>query len=323
MTEKVTSLSENAQGEAVDPGRGNGFRKVRRWIKKDYGCYLFLLPVIFGFFVFTAYPVLSSLLYSFTNYNGVFFSKFGAFNFAQLFDPSEFGLFKDVAFSFGITFLWALISIPLGMVLSFLVALLVNKEVKGVGVFRLLYYMPTIIPGIAISFIWADVFREAGIANQFLAVLGLPSSQWLEGENTALGTLVLTGVWGIGGNVIMWLAALRNIGPELYEAASLDGAGYFTKLFRITIPMCTPMIFYNLINAFIAAMQAFDVYAMVGRGPNDCLYFISIRIYETAFGGSNQYGLACAMGWLMFVVIAILTLILFKTNKWVNYGEGE
>lgn len=320
MLEKVQTVAKPRAGSAGGPNHGNKFFK---WLKKDYGCYLFLLPVILGFFIFTVYPVISSLLYSFTDYNGIFFSKIGAFNFAKLFDPSENGLFKGVAFSFGITFLWAIISIPLGMVLSFMVALLVNREVKGVGVFRLLYYMPTIIPGIAMSFIWADVFREAGLANQLLLTLGLPTSKFLEGENTALATLILTGVWGIGGNIIMWLAALRNIGPELYEAASLDGAGYFTKLFRITIPMSTPMIFYNLINALIAAMQAFDVYAMVGRGPNDCLYFISIRIYETAFGGSNQYGLACSLGWLMFIVIAALTLVMFKTNKWVNYGEGE
>lgn len=296
---------------------------VGKWLKRDYGSYLFLLPVIIGFFVFTAYPVISSLFYSFTDYNGIFFTQVGAFNFAKMFDTSIYGLFKDVFGSFGITFLWAIISIPMGMVLSFMVALLVNREVKGVGVFRLLYYMPTIIPGIAMSFIWADVFRSAGIANQFLIAFGLPTSMFLESEKTALATLILTGVWGIGGNIIMWLAALRNVGPELYEAASLDGAGYFTKLFRITIPMCTPMIFYNLINMMIAALQAFDVYAMVGRGPNDCLYFISIRIYETAFGGSYQYGLASAMGWLLFVVIALLTGIAFKTNKWVNYGEGN
>lgn len=294
-----------------------------KWIKRDYGCYLFLLPVIVGFFVFTAYPVVSSLLYSFTDFNGIFFSHVGFFNYVNMFDPSIYGLFKEVFGSFGITFLWAAISIPMGMILSFMVALLVNREVKGVGVIRLLYFMPTIIPGIAMSFIWADVFREAGIANQFLSGLGLPTSQFLESEDTALGTLVLTGVWGIGGNIIMWLAALRNVGPELHEAASLDGAGYFKKLFKITIPMCTPIIFYNLINMLIAAMQAFDVYAMVGRGPNDCLYFISIRIYETAFGGSNQYGLASAMGWMMFAVIAILTLLAFKTNKWVNYAEGD
>ncbi len=321
MAEKIKTAARIAETGNNNPiRRQNGFLK---WLKRDYGCYLFLTPIILGFFVFTVYPVLSSLLYSFTDYNGVFFTKIGAFNFQKLFDPSIYGLFKGVSYSFGITFLWALISIPLGMVLSFMVALLVNKEVKGVGVFRLLYFMPTIIPGIAMSFVWADVFREAGIANQFITALGFAPSKFLEGENTALATLILTGVWGIGGNIIMWLAALRNIGPELYEAASLDGAGYFTKLFRITVPMSTPMIFYNLINAFIAAMQAFDVYAMVGRGPNDCLYFISIRIYETAFGGSNQYGLACAMGWLMFAVIAALTLVMFKTSKWVNYGEGE
>ena len=302
-------------------GGSNRPSKLLKWIKKDYGCYLFLLPMIIGFFIFTAYPVITSLIYSFTDYNGLFYTKLGLENYQNMFDFSFSGLGKDVFKSFGVTFEWALISIPLGLVLSFMLALLASKEVKGVGVYRLLFYMPTIIPSIAISFIWADTFSSDGLANQLLLSLGLPLSMWLEGESTALWTLILTGVWGIGGNMIMWLASLRNIPPELYEAASLDGAGYFTNLFRITIPLCTPMIFYNLLNALIGAMQAFDVYAMVGHGPNDSLYFISIRIYETAFGSGNEYGLACAMGWLMFAVIAVLTLIMFKTNNWVNYGE--
>lgn len=291
------------------------------WIKKDYGCYLFIMPAILGFFIFTAYPVFTSFFYSLTDYNSIFYTKIGLENYIKMFDRGVSGMFYDVFGSFGITFLWALISIPLGLILSFALSLLVVKEIKGIGVFRLLYYMPTIIPGIAISFIWADTFRADGIANQFLLRMGLPTSTWLEGESTALWTLIFTGVWGIGGNMIMWLAALRNVPPELYEAASLDGSGYFSNLFRITIPLCTPIIFFNLINAMIGALQAFDVYAMVGHGPNDSLYFISIRIYETAFGGSNLYGLACAMGWLLFVVIAILTLLAFKTNNWVNYGE--
>ncbi len=296
-------------------------QRLWKWIRHDWGCYVFLSPMIIGFFIFTAYPVITSLIYSFTDYNGIYYTAFGFENYAKIFDFSDMGLGVGVFRSFGITFAWALVSIPLGLVLSFLLALLASKEIKGIGVIRLLYYAPTIIPSIAISFIWADVFRSDGIANQFLALFGLPASLWLEGEGTAFLTLILTGVWGIGGNMIMWLAALRSIPPELYEAASLDGSGRLSNLFRITVPLCTPMIFFNLINAMIAALQAFDVYAMVGHGPNESLYFISIRIYETAFGGSNQYGLACSLGWLMFVVIALLTAILFKTNHWVNYGD--
>ncbi len=297
-----------------------GFKK---WIKRDYGCYLFLLPIILGFAIFTAYPVISSLFYSFTDYNGIFFSHVGFMNFKQIFSLGYGGLLKDVAFSFGITFLFAIVSVPLNLVLGYVVALICNREVKGVRVFRLLYYMPTIIPGVAMALLWADVYSINGIANQFLSVFGL-HSQFLEGENSALLTLWFTGLWGIGGSVIMWLAALRNIPPEMYEAADLDGARYFTKLFKITVPMSTPMIFYNLINALIGALQSFDTYAMVGRGPNDCLYFIAVRIYETAFGGSNQYGLASALGWLLFAVIAILTVFMFLSNKsWVNYGEGD
>ena len=297
-----------------------GFKK---WIKRDYGCYLFLLPIMSGFFIFTVYPVVSSLFYSFTDYNGIYFSHVGFFQYQKIFSLGYGGMLKDVAYSFGITFLYAIIAVPLGMVLGYVVALICNREVKGVRVFRLLYYMPTIIPGVAMALLWADVFSLNGIANQFLDLFGL-HSKFLEGEDSAFATLLFTSLWGIGGSVIMWLASLRNIPPEMYEAADLDGARYFTKLFKITVPMSTPMIFYNLINAIIGALQSFDTYAMVGRGPNDCLYFIAVRIYETAFGGGNQYGLASALGWLLFAVIAILTMIMFFTNKsWVNYGDGE
>ena len=179
-------------------GGSNRPNKLLKWIKKDYGCYLFLLPAILGFFIFTAYPVIASLIYSFTDYNGLFYTKLGLENYQTMFDFSFSGLGKDVFKSFGVTFEWALISIPLGLVLSFMLALLASKEVKGVGVYRLLFYMPTIIPSIAISFIWADTFSSDGLANQLLLSLGLPPSMWLEWESTALWTLILTGVWGIG-----------------------------------------------------------------------------------------------------------------------------
>lgn len=294
------------------------WERFKLWIKKDYGCYLFLMPAIIGFFVFTAYPVLSSLIYSMTDFNGIFYTKFGFDNYVQIFNFGPAGKAKEILGAFWLTFRWAIISIPLGMVLSFGVALLVQREIKGVAVVRLLYYMPTIIPGIAAAIVWKDIFNsEGGLVNQWLINLGLQPQMWFDSDGSAVWTLILTGVWGIGGNMIMWLAALRNVPPELYEAASLDGAGAIGKLFRITVPLCTPIIFYNLINAMIAALQSFDVYAI----SQEHLKFISVVIYTTAFGGSNQYGLACSIGWVLFVVIAALTLITFKTNGWVNYGD--
>lgn len=290
--------------------------RFKIWIKRDYGCYLFLMPAIIGFFVFTAYPVIASIFYSLTDYNGIFFKEFGFQNFAQIFNFGPAGLGKDIIGSFGLTFMWAIISIPLGMVLSFFLALLVEKETKGIGVIRLLYYMPTIIPGIAMAFVWRDVFGTDGLANQLLTTMHLPTSQWFFSKDTAVWTLILTGIWGIGGNMIMWLAALRNVPPELYEAASLDGSGRFMNLFRITVPLCTPIIFFNLINAMIASLQSFDVYAI----SQDHLQFISVKIYNAAFS-NNQLGLACAIGWILFVVIALLTLITFKSSGWVNYGD--
>lgn len=297
--------------------------KIVLWFKKNYISYIFLMPAILGFFIFTIYPVSASFFYSFTDYNGMFATKFGLFNFADIFDSSISGRWAEISKSFGITFLWSVVSVPFGMILSFSLSLFVFKEVKGIKIIRLLYYLPCIIPGIAISLLWADMFSENGLINTWLVSIGLHANTFFDGENTAFLTLLLTQVWLIGGGMIMWLAALNNIPNTLFESAKIDGAGYFRTLFKITIPMCTPIIFFNLVNAIIVSLQIFDSYAMVGVGPKESLKFINIYIYTIAFVGSGtQKGFACAVAWLLFLVIAIITVFTFKTNKWVYYGDG-
>ena len=305
------------------PKKNKTNSKILKDIRKGYSNWLFMSPFIIGFSVFVVYPILMSLFYSFTDYNGIVIHKIGFFNYADIFDFGKFGLGREVFKSFALTGIYAVISIPVNIVLSYSLALVLHKAIPGIKVLRLLCYLPVLIPGIVAGQIWIDMLLyPTGLINQWLSVLGLPMNTFFSAEKTQLATLLVTSQWGIGGGMIVWLAALSNIPPTLYEAAEIDGAKYFRKLFSITIPMSSPIIFYNLICSLIACLQIFDSYAYLGRGENDATYFISIRVYVTAFvGDAHEYGLACSMAWILFVIIAALTGVMFKTSKWVFYGE--
>lgn len=301
--------------------------KFIKWIKSEYGYYLFLTPFILGFAIFVAYPLIMSLIYSFTDFNGSFYNEFGVFQYKKIFDFSQYGYGKDIAKSFGLTFLYAVTSIPLNLVLSYSLALFLKKEIKGVKVLRLLFYLPVLIPSIAFGQIWVDMLAYSstsagGIINQMLTNLHLPKLTFYSAEKTQFITFLLTSQWGIGGGMIIWLAALKNVSTEIYEAADIDGANGFVKLFKLTVPMTTPIIFYNVICSVIGCLQVFDSYAYVGRGINGAMDFISVRIYCTAFEGTkNEYGFACAMAWILFIVIGFLIAVMFKTSRWVFYGD--
>jgi multiple sugar transport system permease protein len=226
------------------------------------------------------------------------------------------------------TFLFAAINVPLGLVLGYLVALLVNNKVKGVSVFRMLFYLPVVIPGVAGGILWRDIFNsEYGVMNQIFTALGLPASRFFEVPETAMATLIFTTVWGVGGGMIIWLAAFKNIPATLYEAAKIDGAGRFRQLLAITLPLSTPMIFYNLITGVIGSLQIFSTFIIAGgsngKGPDDSMYFIAVKIYNEAFNsGAFRFGYASALGWVLFVIIGILTAVIFRSSKWVYYAEG-
>ena len=297
-------------------------KTVWKQIKNGYSNWLFLLPVIIGLSVFTLYPVIQSFVYSLTDFNGLTVRKIGFMNYADIFDFGKYGYGREVWKSFRATFIYTLISIPVNLVLSFTLALALHKNIPGIKVLRLLFYLPVLIPGIVGGQIWIDILSyPTGLFNQWLGRLGLPVQTFFTSEKTQFSTLLVISQWGVGGSMIVWLAALSNIRPSLYEAADLDGASYLKKLFKITLPMCTPIIFYNLINLAIMCLQVFDSYAYLGRGINDGLYFISVRIYLTAFGDAHQYGLACALAWILFCIIGLLTVVMFKTSKWVYYDE--
>ena len=291
-------------------------------IKDSVPGWIFVLPLVVGMLVFTLYPVLKSLIYSFHRYIDASVYEFIGFgNFRLMFtDDSE-----EILKVFSNTFLYAIITVPLNLFLSYFLAVIVNQKIRGVNVFRVLYYLPVVSPGVISGVIFSQMFDNTnfGLFNSVLKSLGRSEPfPFFTCEKTAMFSAVLMNFWTIGASMILWLSALKNIPQGLYEAAKIDGAGVWTRVFKITIPMSTPMIFYNLITSIIGALQsnATMVYAPNGgRGEGDSLYFIAVKIY-TEFA-SGYYGYASAVAWVLFVVIAILTFITFKTNKWVYTGD--
>ena len=305
--------------------RKNGKKLLAKcWIevKKSYVCYIFLLPVILGLLIFTISPIIQSFYFSLFDYDFMYNMEFiGLDNYKFIFTVE----WESILQSFKATFIYAFFSVLVNISLSYLLAYFLSKKYYGVGLLRVLIYLPCIIPPIASSLLWLDIFDvDFGILNQLLTNIGLPKCQWLESADTAMFTLIFMGLWSLGGGMVLWLAAFKNIDATLYEAADLDGASALRKFFVLTVPMTTPMIFYNLIVGLVGGLQVFGSFLMTadGKGPEGTLYFMAVRIFKESFEKFN-FGYASALAWVLFAVIAILSFILFKTNKWVFVGKDN
>lgn len=305
--------------------------RKRNDFKSRVGWFLFILPVVLGILIFSLYPIVISLYYSFFKiYTGTTnlpqwsvvegFSNFGLFNYQKLFrDP-------EVWLSLRITFTYSIIVVPSCLILSFFLALRLNSKVKGVGVFRMIYYLPVIIPSTIWGLLWRDFFdTRFGLGNAIFTRLGLPSQTFFTSASTALPTFMSIQLWTLGASMILWLSALKNVPESLIEAAKLDGANGFLRLIYVIIPMCSSILFYNIVTGIIGAIQTLGpvmtLMGSSGAGPDNSLLFFAYKIYGTAFS-SWQMGYACALAWFMFVIIAALTGLIFKTSKWVYYGDG-
>lgn len=299
-------------------------RKKR--FKDNYFNLVYMIPVLTGIFLFTFLPMGVSLYYSFVRVdllspvqdNGPFTWE----NYASLFQGQRF---KDMFHSYYITFRFTFVVGGISFVGSYIVALLLNQKMRGMKTFRILFYLPCLIPAIASTLLWNGITRETGYFNLILTKLGMePYSFYTKNETVFITQIALSG-WGFSGGMIMWLAQFKNIPNDLYEEARLSGAGYFKQLFHITIPLSTSMIFYNLIMSIIANLQSFGAYAtylQYNRPPD--LRFVGLLIYETAYTGMYDISLACAYSWVLFLVIGALTFIVLKTSKqWVYYAEDN
>jgi multiple sugar transport system permease protein len=215
--------------------------------------------------------------------------------------------------------------VPLTLALAFLVALLLNTKTRGIALFRTLYYLPSIVPAVANAVLWMWIFNsEFGLLNLLLNKLGVDKVLWLQNPNTALPALILMSLWSLGGVMIIYLAGLNGIPEQLYEAASIDGAGSVTKFFRITLPMMTSVIFFNLILQIIGSFQVFTAsYLMTQGGPNYATTFYVLYLFDNAFS-YFEMGYASALAWVLFFIILMLSLLVFRSgSSWVYYEEGS
>jgi multiple sugar transport system permease protein len=237
-------------------------------------------------------------------------------------------IFHDELFyqSLKVTFIFALVSVPLYQIVSILIALLLNMRTRGMKFFRLIYFMPSIIPAVAVSMMWIMIFNpEYGILNRALAWFGIEGPAWLQDPNYALGALIVMGIWGVGNTIIIYLSGLQGVPEELYEAAQLDGAGAFRRFMSVTVPMISPTIFFNLIMGIIGGFQYFtQAFVMTNGGPLNSTLFYNLYLYNKAFV-SFEMGYASALSWILFAIILIFTLIVIRSSSmWVYYnGDDE
>ncbi len=302
--------------------------KIKKTIKNSYTGWLFNLPLFIGLAVFTLVPVVLSLYDSFFKYDGLNAREWvGMGNYSRIFA----GIFngesgdRDMQKVVINTLVYTVVSIPVNLVASYFLALLVNNSLKGVTAYRIFYYLPCMIPAVAGGLLWADMFDGTyGIFNKILGFFGLGPYQFFKYEDMrALLAVFIMHLWSVGGGMILWLSAFKNIGKHYYEAAKLDGANAWHRLVHITIPMSSAMIFYNIITSTIGTLQYNGTLTFGirnGRGANNALYMYAVKIYYEAFE-KGKVGYASALAWVLLAVIAIITAIMFKTSSWVFYAE--
>ncbi len=286
-----------------------------------YG-YAFIAPWLIGLFLFTLIPMLFSLFLSFCKWDIVTglssIQWIGFQNFTKIFADRKFYKALEV------TFRYCLISIPAYQIISLLVALLLNMRIRFMHGIRLIFFLPSIIPTIASSMIWIQMLGKEGILNKGLALLGITGPSWLNTPQTALYGLIIMGVWGIGNTIIIYLSGLQGVGEELYEASSIDGANSFQRFFRITIPMISPTIFFNVVMAVIGSFQYFtQAFVMTEGGPLNSTLFYNLYLYTKAYK-DLQMGYASALAWIMFVIILFFTLLVIRSSSfWVYYQNDD
>jgi len=292
-------------------------KKEERW------AYFFISPWLIGFVLLTLGPMIASLYLSFTNYNlsssGAVPVFMGGANYIKLFtqDPKFWH-------SLGVTLTYALIAVPLELFFGFMVAFLLNLKVPGLPVWRTVYYLPSVTPAVAGAILWGIIFNPTfGIMNWFLSLIGIKGPGWLSSQQWALPALIIMSLWGVGGGMVIYLAGLQGIPTALYEAAEIDGANSLQKLTHITVPLMTPVIFYNLVIGIIGTFQFFtSVYVLTKGGPADATLFYNLYLYNTAFRYMDM-GYASALAWVLLIIILLITLLVFKSSAMWVYYEGE
>ena len=310
-------MTKGSSAARQDLRRRRGLSKL----EQGYMGFILILPWLIGFCIFKLYPFVSSLVYSFTDYD-LFKGVQNVVGFQNYIDA--FTKTKNVK-ALQVTFTYAFMTVPLKLIFALFIAYILNFKIKGVGLFRTAYYVPSILGGsIAIAVLWKALFKNDGVVNTILTMLGFESINFLADKNWALFIICLLRVWQFGSAMVLFLAALKGVPEDLYEAASIDGASKGRQFLSITIPLISPVIFYNLVTQLVQAFQEFNgPYIITNGGPRNATTLISVIVYNTAFK-DYKVGMSSAMAWVMFVIVMILTIIAFVSQKkWVYYSDDD
>ncbi len=298
-----------------------GRRKVGLNARQNKAAFVFLAPWIIGMVCLTLGPILASFYLSLTDYDMFTAPEWiGGQNYVKMFseDRRYFQALK-------VTFTYVFLSVPLKLAFALAIAMLLNRGLKGLGFYRSIYYLPSLLGGsVAVAIMWRQVFSYDGVINQFLLKFGISGPSWITSPDYALYTLVALAVWQFGSPMVIFLAGLKQIPQDVYDAAEVDGATPVRKFFAVTLPLLTPIIFFNFVMQTIGAFQAFTPAYIVSNGtggPADSTLFYTLYLYEQAFT-NFQMGYASAMAWVLVAIIAVVTAIsFFSARYWVHYGD--
>lgn len=323
MGGSVENLLSAEEGVAQDSLKSTSFfnrLRTRFNASDNLVGYLFLSPWLIGFFVFTLLPILASLFLAFTQFDILSPPQWvGLKNFDRMFTGDR-RFWRSV----NATFYYAFTSVPLRLTFALIVAMLLNTKRRMVSVYRAVYYAPSIVGGsVAVAVMWREIFGNTGLVNFLLAGFGIVGPNWLGNPKTAIWTLIVLAAWQFGSPMLIFLAGLKQIPAELYEAASIDGGGYWAKFAKITLPMLTPVIFFNLVMQIISGFLVFtQAFIVTGGTPLDTTLFYALYLYRRAFQ-TFEMGYSSAMAWVLLLIVAFFTALVFKTSsRWVYYESG-
>jgi multiple sugar transport system permease protein len=305
---------------------------LRRWLARTrqrslatqeaIAGYLFILPWLAGLLIFVIGPILASLVLSFTHWNIVTPPEWaGLYNYERIFTVD-----KDFVQAIKVTFTYAALTIPLGLAAGLGLSLLLNQKLRGMNVYRTLFYLPSILPAVAVTLLWVWMFNsDFGIINWVLSQFGVEGPHWFQSPRWVLPALTIMSLWGVGGGAVIYLAGLQNINPQLYEAAEIDGASLWARFWRITLPLLSPTIFFQLVMSLIGTLQSFvTTFVAFGGlatpgGPQRSALFYMLYLYVKSFR-EFRMGYGSALAWILAIMILVLTLVVFGTSKrWVFY----
>lgn len=295
---------------------------MRKFLAKNTPGYVFLSPWLIGFFFLAAGPILASLVLSFTKYDMINAPEFIGLGHYEYMFTKDRRFYKALQ----VTFTYVFVSVPLRLMVALAVAMILDKGIRAIGVYRALFYLPSILgASIAVAILWRQVFAGDGIINSVLAQFGIEGPNWLANPKVSLMTLVALSMWQFGAPMLIFLAGLRAIPQELYEAAEIDAATPVRKFMRITLPLLAPVIFFNLVLQMIDAFKTFASVFIISNGlgsPADSLLFYTLYLFNEAFKFFRM-GYASALAWVLLLIIAAFTFIAFLTSKYWVYYENE